>query len=102
MFFSSKVDCVPFKLGENQLYILCILVSFGSGYLLLGQIWHASPVTKLFVWPMTVLLCVHWLFDLTVHSMHSQQMGQVCILHFAVRNIIGEEMANTNFYLFWS
>jgi hypothetical protein len=64
-------------MGESQLFTLCILISFGSGYLLLSQIWQASPVTKLFVWPMTVLLCVHWLFDLTVHSMQGQQLGQV-------------------------
>lgn len=65
-----QIDCLVFQFDSSPLFLLCIVACFGSVWLLLEQceVGQASKITKLFVWPMAVLLCLHWLFDITAQT----------------------------------
>lgn len=45
------------------------MASFVSTFFLLEDRWKALKITRFFVWPLLILLYLHWIFDSMVMTM---------------------------------
>uniref|UniRef100_A0A1I8BW74 GPI ethanolamine phosphate transferase 3 n=1 Tax=Meloidogyne hapla TaxID=6305 RepID=A0A1I8BW74_MELHA len=60
-----QVNCNPYIFTTEQILPWSVLGSLISTVFLLEDKWKASKITKLFVWPLFVLLFFHWFLELT-------------------------------------
>ncbi|KAL7074160.1 hypothetical protein ACQ4LE_006310 [Meloidogyne hapla] len=61
----EQVNCNPYIFTTEQILPWSVLGSLISTVFLLEDKWKASKITKLFVWPLFVLLFFHWFLELT-------------------------------------
>ena len=72
LFLILKVECDKYLFTTEQILPWSVLASLISTVFLLEDKWKASKITKIFVWPLTILLCFHWTFDLTSRRMKGE------------------------------
>ncbi|CAK5090135.1 unnamed protein product [Meloidogyne enterolobii] len=65
----EQVLCYTFIFTTEQLLPWSILASFVSTFFLLEDRWKALKITRFFVWPLLILLYLHWIFESMVMTM---------------------------------